>query len=246
MSEQKSRAGGSANIVLGAALVGLGILFLTGRLFNIDLWSFFWPFFIIVPGLLFFVGMVAGGKPAGPLAIPGSIVTTVGLILLYQSLFDHWESWAYAWSLIFPTSVGIGLIINGKWSDEPRLVESGNKFASVGLIIFLISGVFFELIINISHNFIGNVLWPLALIGVGVYLVARRNKSQPAASAPEGAAEEPFRPLDRKPAPPQPPAVRPIEPPAETPKPEFEPIDMTRGRKTRSRQPGGDNTPPQV
>jgi len=244
MSEQKSATGGGANIVIGVALVGLGVLFLAGRLFNINFWSFFWPFFIIVPGLLFFVGMALGGKPAGPLAIPGSIVTTVGLILLYQSIFNHWESWAYAWALIFPTSVGIGLIINGKWNNEPHLVESGTKFATVGLIIFLLAGIFFELILNISNNFIGNVLWPLALIAVGVYLVTRRNRGQPAAQTPASAPEETFRPIEKKPAPPQT-AARPIEPPAEAPKPEFEPLDMTRGRRPRSRPSGGNSTPPQ-
>ena len=35
---------------------------------------------------MFFIGMRAGGKSAGPLAIPGSVVTSVGLILLTQAV----------------------------------------------------------------------------------------------------------------------------------------------------------------
>jgi hypothetical protein len=174
MASSHNHSRGRVNLVIGALLVGLGALFLLGQLFNVDLWQFFWPFFIIVPGLLFFVGMVLGGKPAGPLAIPGSIVTTVGLLLLYQSITGHWESWAYAWALILPTSVGIGLSINGAWSDVERLVTTGAKWITVGIALFLIGGVFFELILNISDNFIGNVVWPGLLIAFGLYLLLRR------------------------------------------------------------------------
>ena len=36
------------------------------------------------------------------LAIAGSIVTVSGLILLIQDATAHYESWAYAWALVFP------------------------------------------------------------------------------------------------------------------------------------------------
>lgn len=210
-SSENSR--GRANLLIGALLVGLGALFLFGQLFNVNLWQFLWPFFIIVPGLLFFVGMVLGGKPAGPLAIPGSIVTMVGLLLLYQSITGHWESWAYAWALILPASVGIGLSINGAWSDVDRLVNTGAKWITIGVALFLIGGVFFELILNISNNFIGNVVWPGLLIAFGLYLLVQRG-SRSEGSA--GKAKEPIRPVDEAP---------PASPEAE---PEFEPIGEAR------------------
>lgn len=165
---------GRTNLLFGILLVGLGALFLLGQVFGFNLAGFLWPFFIIVPGLLFFLGMVLGGKQAGPLAIPGSIVTTVGLLLLYQSISGHWESWAYAWTLIFPTSVGIGLTINGVWSDIPRLRQTGSRWITAGLIIFLVGGIFFELILNISGGFISNILWPALLILLGIFLLLRR------------------------------------------------------------------------
>jgi hypothetical protein len=113
-----------ARLGIGAVLVALGILFLLEQFFDVRLGQWLWPLFIIIPGLLFFVGMVLGGKPAGPLAIPGSIVTTVGLLLFYQNTFNHFESWAYAWALM-PVAVGIGLMINGIWSEQPALVHNG-------------------------------------------------------------------------------------------------------------------------
>lgn len=170
---------GRGGLITGILLVGLGALFLLGQFFDFDLWStLLWPLVIIVPGVLFFVGMALGGRSAGPLAIPGSIVTTVGLLLLYQSLSGHWESWAYAWTLVFPTAVGVGLLINGTWSAMPSLRESGMKWITAGLVLFVVSGIFFELLLNISGGVISDVVWPALLILLGLYLLLRRSQRQ--------------------------------------------------------------------
>lgn len=203
---------GRSNVILGVVLVGLGAMFLLGRFFNVDFGRFLWPFFIIVPGLLFFVGMVLLGKQASPLAIPGSIVTMTGLLLLYQSLTNHWESWAYAWALIFPTAVGVGLMINGGWSDNDRLVAHGARWAGIGVAIFIVLGIFFELLLNISGTGFGSVVWPLALIGFGLYLLMRRGAITITRRAPA-----PPTPIER--------------PPQKKQETEFEPLDMTRARK---------------
>lgn len=102
----------TGQIALAIGLIGLGILFLVGQLLGISLIGWLWPFFVITPGVLFFVVMALGGKDASGFAIPGSIITTVGLILFYQNLTGHWASWAYAWALIFPTAVGAGMMIH--------------------------------------------------------------------------------------------------------------------------------------
>lgn len=212
MSEKGEQARVSA--LIGLLLIGLGVLFLVGQVLHINLWAFFWPFFIIIPGLLFFVGMVMGGKPAGPLAIPGSIVTMTGLLLLYQSITGHWESWAYAWALIFPTAVGIGLLINGVWSGVGKLVESGKRWITAGVTILVIGGVFFELLI--FREGFGRLVWPGILIALGLYLLVRRSREAPPAEVPR---------------PPEAPA-RPITPPQEPDNtPQFEPLDLNRGKK---------------
>ncbi|MFQ5795170.1 MAG: hypothetical protein ACE5JP_08995 [Candidatus Bipolaricaulia bacterium] len=167
-------ARGRGNLVIGLILVGLGVIFLLGRVFDIG-FGLSWPFFIIIPGLLFFVGMILGGKDAGSLAIPGSIVTMVGLILLYQNITNHWESWAYVWALIWPTSVGIGLIIHGTWSKRAHILQDGIHWARVGIVIFLIGGVFFEVIIGISGGGRGGIGWSVLLIVFGVYLLMRNS-----------------------------------------------------------------------
>lgn len=162
------------NYLIGIGLIGLGVLLLLGEAFNFRLGRFIWPFFIIIPGLLLFYLMLQGGKTAGPLAIPASIVTGTGLLLLYQSVFNHWESWAYAWAFIFPTSLGIGLYIHGRWSDNPSVVQTGSRLVYAGVVLLIIGGFFFEIILGISRNLPGLIVWPVVLIVFGVFLVLRQ------------------------------------------------------------------------
>jgi hypothetical protein len=154
-------------------LIAFGVLVFLGEIFKATL-SDFWPFFIIASGLMFFLAMVVAGKSTGYLAIPGSIITTIGLILLFQNLTNRWESWSYAWALI-PLSVGIGMWIFGKFSDLEDLRSAGRHVINIGLVLFIVFGVFFELLIGISgSNRSNNLMWPLALVALGIYLILSR------------------------------------------------------------------------
>lgn len=179
----QDRTRGWSNAVIGVVLVALGLLFLAGELFDFrylfgfDFWRYAWPLFVIIPGLAFFAGMLMIGSSAGGLAIPGSIITTTGLILLYQNSFNHWESWAYAWALIFPTAVGLGLMIQGLWSGVEGPARVGKRMVVWGLALFVVGLVFFEFVLNISgfgRGIVGSVAGPLLLILLGLYLMLRR------------------------------------------------------------------------
>lgn len=159
----------------GLVLIVLGIFFLLGQFFDWNRLGIAWPFFIIVPGLLFFIPMFAGGRSAAGLAIPGSIITTIGLILLYQETFDRFESWAYIWALI-PTAVGVGIVIDGRWRGDAMRVQRGSRLAMIGLALFAAGFIFFELLVNISGTFdgvLGGTVVPLVLIGAGIFLFLR-------------------------------------------------------------------------
>lgn len=164
---------GGAGLVVGLVLVLLGLLFLVAQFSSIDLSHYVWPLFIIVPGLMFFVAMVFGGKGAAPLAVPGSIITVVGLILFLQNITDHYETWAYAWALI-PAAVGAGLMIQGVWTGNRQVYRGGTRTLWVGIILFVAFAVFFEIILNISGFWGGgSQLWPLILIAGGIFLLWR-------------------------------------------------------------------------
>lgn len=162
------------NRSLGIILIGLGFLLLVGTAFNINLGHLMWPFIFILPGLiLFVVALRAEGGFGEPLAIISSILTMLGLIFLYQSATGHWASWAYIWSLIAPTSVGLGEIIYGIQKGQEYTVKAGKTLVKIGLCIFLVGFVFFEIIIGISGFGMGRLGWPVLLILLGLFLLFR-------------------------------------------------------------------------
>ena len=159
-------------LVFGVALILLGLLLLAGQLLRIDLAHVLWPFFILVPGLaLFAAALAAHGKSGEPLAIMGGIITMIGAILLVQNLTGWWASWAYAWALIAPTSIGLGMMVWGALKGFRDKAKEGMNLAGVGLVMFLVAGAFFELVIGISGFGLGRLGLPLLLIGLGVLLV---------------------------------------------------------------------------
>ncbi len=214
-----------ASTLLGVVLVGLGALFLAARVFGFSLIGYLWPFFIIVPGVLCFVAMVIAGKEHakafGLLSIPGAIVTMTGLLLLYQNTFDHWESWAYAWALVMPTSIGIGLAIYGSWIEDQKLVNRALQITMFGFGGFLVMGAFFELVLNISDSLVSTIIWPALLILGGLYLIRRRQANGDSGDR----VKQPVTVEKVVEAPP-----RPIETPQPA-GPEFEPIDLNRGKQ---------------
>ncbi|MBN1429005.1 MAG: hypothetical protein JXB07_11515 [Anaerolineae bacterium] len=219
---------GRSNFIIGLMLIGFGGLFLLGQVLHVGTLQLMLPFFFILPGILFFVGMIMGGKTAGPLAIPGSIVMAAGLILLFQGFARYYQSWAYAWALVFPASVGVGFMLHGKYSDESRLVQTGRRWLTVGLAIFLGAGAFFELLI--FSNSAGRVVLPVLMIGLGAYLLLRRGSKS--SSEEQTAVVGTSEPEETRPPSP----TKPIKAPAPPPPPEFEPIDKPRRRKSSSSQ----------
>ena len=169
MIAKRSDIGG---LIGGVVLIGLGVLFLLGQFFRLNIVGWLWPLFVIGIGGAFFVGMLAAGKSAAGLAIPGSIFTAVGLLMFVQNLTGRWESWAYAWT-IFPAAVGVGLYIMGAWTGNPSQRQSGLNLVRVGVILFVIFGAFFELVI---FGGLGSrqILFPVLLIAVGLYLLVTR------------------------------------------------------------------------
>jgi hypothetical protein len=162
-------------LVVGTLLIIFGVLSLAGQIFGgFHFWGAFWPFIIIGLGAMFFVGMFAGGKSVSGLAIPGSIISTVGLMLFYQNLTGHWESWSYGWTVIL-MSVGLGIFIMGAYSGDEGQRKSGMGVMRVGLILFILFGGFFEFIFSAGERFgLRQVVFPVGLILLGLYLIFRR------------------------------------------------------------------------
>lgn len=167
-----------ASALLGVSLILLGILFLVGRYFDvrlgIELGHYGWPFFIILPGaLLFFISFAFERQAGITLAMIGGVVTMTGAILLVQNTFDLFASWAYAWALVAPTSIGLAKLIYGSIRRLDDQVRSGLNLIGIGLAIFILGGFFFEAVIGINGFRLGTawLCWPGLVIGLGIVLL---------------------------------------------------------------------------
>jgi hypothetical protein len=156
-------------MVLGGVLVLVGAILLLGQFVRIDVGHYGWPFFVIAPGVaILFVALTARGALGEGLAILGSIITVTGLILLYQNATDHFESWAYAWTLIFPGAVGLGMILYGLVAGRPGNIRAGTRLVGIGVVLFLLGVAFFEGVIGIGGYQFGRT----AGVAVGALIVA--------------------------------------------------------------------------
>lgn len=167
MQNNRSNTGA---LVGGAILIVVGLLALASQFIHWLNWGFLWPFIVIGFGALFFVAMFSGGRQAAGFAIPGSIISGIGLILLFQNITHHWESMSYFWTLII-LFVGAGIYIMGTYSADLGQKQSGARVMKVGLILFIIFGSFFEMV----FSSFGNLIFPILLILLGVYLVLSRS-----------------------------------------------------------------------
>lgn len=109
------------------------------------------------------------------------MTTVTGLLFVYQSTFNHFESWAYAWALVSPGAIGVGLLIHAKRFGDQSQTSLAIKLISTGAVLFAIGVVFFEVLINISgrSNFGGGIngyVFPAVLVGIGLVLLIVRAK----------------------------------------------------------------------
>jgi hypothetical protein len=165
------RAGSS--VAVGVVLVVLGLFALLVQFTGFDPGGS-WPLFIVIPGLtLLIVGFVSLGTGA---LIPGAILTVIGLILAYMNATQDWPAWAFAWPLVAPGGVGLGIWLQGLRNNDAQLLRQGRVLMFVALLIFMIAFVIFGTIFRISetdYGLFGKAALPGLLIVIGIVLLAR-------------------------------------------------------------------------
>jgi hypothetical protein len=172
--ERPAPTGQQAGLVIGVILVVVGAVFLVGRVVDVSLGEDAWPLWIVVPGLVMLFGSLAIPPRNGlGLAIPGGIVTMVGLVLWVQETYDLYATWAYAWALVAPTGPGIGMLLYGLARGDREIARDGLRTTLVGLGLFFGFALFFEGVIGLSGGRIAGLddALPYAAIGLGVLLV---------------------------------------------------------------------------
>jgi len=168
---------GQASPQRGGLIVGLVLILLGGGalLVQVGGLSIGWPIWIIVPGLALILGAVAiGGSGGAGMASFGGIVLMTGIVLAVQQATGLYQTWAYAWALVAPGGVGVGLAIYGLLARRGDDLRAGLVTLFVGIVLFLVGFLFFEGVLGLSGDQFSawtEVAVPLALVGIGILVI---------------------------------------------------------------------------
>jgi hypothetical protein len=157
----------SGQMITGILLVLLGIILLLAQLLGRWFISGFWPFFLIVGGLIFYAGYFArSDKPSGyeGMLFPGTYLVVLGVMFLVMNILG-WYYMRYLW----PTFVlGVALSLWSMYLFGPAEPEKKRSdLLSSIKVLTIISVVLYLIAIG------GMYLWPLALIVVGLIIILR-------------------------------------------------------------------------
>lgn len=155
------------NSFAGLILIVVGIVVLLLRAVGIKLFEFgpsdFWVFFVLLVGLSFELGFFLTGRAPG-LLIPGGIITTIGLLFMFE-VGTNWSFAGYTWP-IYIIAVAVGLLQMYLFSGRQKgLLISGMIVGGIGA--FFMACMIFSKITSIFNP---GVFIPIALIAAGVAL----------------------------------------------------------------------------
>jgi MFS family permease len=184
MDEQRSNVNG-CGIAAGLGLITIGALLLASRYVDVVLpdwvadalatvsWDWAWTLFIIAPGAIMLAIGLFGPRESAGLAIPGSIVSTLGGIMLFQSMLDAWATWTYVWPLL-PAAVGLGLFLFGLRVGKSDVRRVGSWMLAIGLVVFVVFAFFWEVVLG-AGDLLGRdarrAVLPALVIIAGILIV---------------------------------------------------------------------------
>lgn len=155
-------------LMVGALLIVLGAAALAIRVSGAAIG---WPAWVILPGLALLVAAFALPEPGGSgLAAAGGIVTATGTLLAVQDATGTYASWAYAWALVAPGGVGVGLLLYGLLTRRGDIAWGGFASLVTGIVIFLVGFLFFEGVLHLNGDRFANltdVAVPIVIMGIG-------------------------------------------------------------------------------
>lgn len=161
-------------VYVGAILIVTGGLFLADQFLPISLMASFWPVLIALFGFSFFIAMLAAGKRGSGLAIPGAVITTLGLLLFIQNTFSLWVTWSYAWALLI-SATGFGMLIMNFYIKKDALRRVAGLLIGLGLTLFVVFGILFEIIIDLSGaNLASGIFLGGGLVLLGLFVAFSR------------------------------------------------------------------------
>lgn len=176
MTALMHRPNRDGSLVLGGGLMIAGLVALAMTLGGLDpsrwLGGSGWTLFVIVPGvLLLSAGLLTDRPAAEGLAIAGSIVTTIGVLLLAMDQTGRYDAWAYAWAVI-PLAAGAGVVLHGLRTGDRSAVAAGLRLGGIALVLLVGGAWFFETVFRTGEPpFDLGEGWPILLVAIGAVVV---------------------------------------------------------------------------
>jgi hypothetical protein len=160
----------SFKLIYGILFLALGIIALLAAINAISLsWDYFWPLFILIPGISFeytFFNQRSKGIKNPGILVPGGILITIG-ILFYINVFFGWHLMEYLWP-VFILAPAAGLF---------QLYLFGPRVKALLIPVGILTGIgCFSLIVEMFKIDFFVYIFSIVLIALGVYLIFRSVK----------------------------------------------------------------------
>lgn len=156
----------NSNIIVGAVLITLGILFLMSNLGYISFsWNYLWPLALLVPGLYMHFAFFTGIDRNPGILVPGGILTTYGA-LFYANILFGWHMMANLWPL-FLLGIAVGLF---------ELYLFGNHDKGLLVPVAILGGIGGSALLrNFIYFDLKDYLIPVLLIIIGLAVIVKRD-----------------------------------------------------------------------
>ena len=152
--------------ILSVVLVAGGLIFLGFSIFTDVGMKIALPLVFIIFGLVFYFlsGILKSEYSWSPwFYIPSGILLSLGIIFLLNVLTNDWNSWAYAWLLLFP-GAGFGVLLANHHLHFPKGVQLGAQGSILlGSALFAFFGV-------IAGGLFIQIMAPILLVVLGLSL----------------------------------------------------------------------------
>jgi hypothetical protein len=155
------------NITIGLVLVALGAFLIIQKTIGLDIevWSFIWPLFLLIPGITMHINYFSKERSSGNLVVAG-ILTVYGGLFLFITLTNNMYNDKL--TFIYFLGIAIGFFENYIFGNKK------NSDLSTTLIFLIISVIIFLKEIFPNLNNLRDYILPGILIVFGIYILIKR------------------------------------------------------------------------
>lgn len=164
------------NIVIGGAILTIGLITLISTIFRVDLnIGFWWPIFIVIPGIAMGLAYIFSGRTNNRLIMPSIVLTLYGLTFLLNNIGSVYLGSRVIWAttaFIYPLGLALGFW--ALWAADKRSIRHllpAIALSGISIVVFCFSVFTTFLADFLNGNGASSLIAPLLLICLGSAIV---------------------------------------------------------------------------